>query len=85
MKPAAKPARDAKPLRQTVNLTVNSELLRRMRQEKCNLSAFVDQAMEKYLAEQELQRWREASKESFASYNRMVAEHGLVADELGLL
>lgn len=83
MKPAAKPARE--PFRQTVNLTVNSNLLRRMRQEKCNLSAFVDQAMEKYLAEQELKRWREASRESFDSYNQMVAEHGLVADELGLL
>lgn len=71
--------------RQTVNLTVNSDLLSRMRQEKCNLSAFVDKAMEAYLTEQELLRWREANRDSFESYNQMVAEHGLVSDELGLL
>lgn len=71
--------------RQTVNLSVNSDLLSRMRQEKCNLSAFVDKAMEAYLTGQELLRWREANKASFESYNQMVAEHGLVSDELGLL
>jgi post-segregation antitoxin (ccd killing protein) len=71
--------------RQNVNISVNSELLHRMHLEKCNLSDFVDQAMEQYLQKQELERWRESSRASFESYNNMVAESGTVSDDLGLL
>jgi len=71
--------------RKVVNLTVNSELLRMMRAEKCNLSGFVDSAMEAYLAQRELERWKEENKASFESYNRMIAEHGPISEELGLL
>ncbi|MGE0155469.1 MAG: type II toxin-antitoxin system CcdA family antitoxin [Geobacter sp.] len=71
--------------RKTVNLTVNSELLRMMRQEKCNLSAFVDNAMEEHLKQKELQCWKEENRAAFDSYNRMIAEHGPISEELGLL
>ena len=71
--------------RQTVNITVNSDLLRMMRQEKCNLSGFVDHSMETFLVQRELERWREENRASFESYNRMIAEHGPLSDEMGLL
>lgn len=41
--------------------------------------------MVSWLEKEELERWKEESKESFESYNRMVAEHGLISDEMGLL
>ncbi len=71
--------------RQTVNITVNSDLLQMMRQEKCNLSGFVDRSMEAFLVQRELERWREENRASFESYNRMIAEHGPLSDEMGLL
>ena len=71
--------------RQTVNITVNSDLLRMMRQEKCNLSGFVDRSMEEFLVQRELERWREENRASFESYNQMIAEQGPISDEMGLL
>lgn len=71
--------------RKTVNLTVNSDLLRLMRAEKCNLSGFVDSAMEAFLQQRELERWKEENRASFESYNQMIAEHGPISEEMGLL
>jgi antitoxin CcdA len=71
--------------RKTVNLTVNSDLLRMMRAEKCNFSGFVDSAMEAYLKQRELERWKEENRASFESYNQMIATHGPISEEMGLL
>lgn len=71
--------------RQSVNLTADSELIQRVRAEKGNLSALLDEAMKTFLAQKELERWRELSRQSFESYNRMIAEQGLFSDDMGLL
>ncbi len=68
-----------------VNLSANSELVDLVRKEKGNLSALFEQSMITFLAERELMQWKEESKASFESYNRMIEERGLVSDEIGLL
>ncbi len=71
--------------RQAVNLTADSELVQRVRDENGNLSALLEESMRAYLAKKELERWREENRPSFESYNQMIEKHGLFADEMGLL
>ena len=75
---------DTKAPRRHVNLTANGDLVQRVRQEKGNLSAIFEQSLIAFLAEQELNRWKEESQASFASYNRMIEERGTLADDIGL-
>ena len=71
--------------RRPVNLTANSELVNMVRSEKGNLSKLFEQTMITFLTERELVRWKEENKAAFASYNRMIAERGSLAEDLGLL
>jgi antitoxin CcdA len=71
--------------RKHVNLTANSDLVARVRSEKGNLSALFEQSMKAFLAERELERWQEANKASFESFNRMVEERGPLSADIGLL
>jgi post-segregation antitoxin (ccd killing protein) len=75
---------NAKAARQHVNLTANSDLVNRVRSEKGNLSALLEQSMIAYLAERELVRWQEANKASFDSYNRMIEERGPLSADIGI-
>lgn len=68
-----------------MNLSINSDLLRLAKERKINLSALFEESLLELLRREELERWKEESKESFESYNRMVAEHGLLSDDMGLL
>jgi len=70
--------------RRHVNLTANSELVTMVRREKGNLSAMLEQSMLDFLVERELLRWKEENRTSFDSYNRMIAERGTLADDIGM-
>jgi antitoxin CcdA len=71
--------------KKNVNLCVNSDLVRLAKERKINLSALFEESLVESLQREELKRWKEESRESFESYNRMVAEHGLLSDDMGLL
>lgn len=70
--------------RKHVNLTANSDLVNRVRNEKGNLSALFEQAMQAFLRERELMRWQSENRTSFDSYNRMIDERGPLSDDIGL-
>lgn len=71
--------------RQSVNLTADSDLVQRVRSEKGNLSALLEEAMRTYLAKKELERWKEECRPSFESYNQMIEKHGVFSEDMGLL
>ncbi|HIJ96386.1 MAG TPA: acetoacetyl-CoA synthase [Desulfuromonadales bacterium] len=77
-------AYNVKAARRPVNLTANSELIDRVRSEKGNLSALLEQSMVTFLAERELMRWKEENQASFSSYNRMIEKRGTLSDDIGL-
>lgn len=79
------PAYDKNAVKRNVNLSVNADLVRLARERKINLSALLEESLVDSLRREELKRWKEESRESFESYNRMVAEHGLLSDDMGLL
>jgi len=66
-----------------VNLTANTELIDLVRKEKGNLSALFEQSMIEFITRRDLERWKEESKASFDSYNRMIEERGTLADDIG--
>ena len=71
--------------RQSVNLTADSDLVQRVRSEKGNLSALLEDSMRAFLAKKELERWKEENRPSFESYNRMIEKHGVFSEDMGLL
>ena len=71
--------------RKPVNVTANIELVKRVRDEKGNLSALLEESMLAFLKKKELERWKNESRQSFESYDRMIEEHGVLSDEIGLL
>jgi antitoxin CcdA len=78
-------AHDKNVLRKPVNVTANVDLVRRVRQEKGNLSALLEESMVSFLEKKELERWSKENKQSFESYNQMIEKHGLFSEEMGLL
>jgi post-segregation antitoxin (ccd killing protein) len=70
--------------RRPVNLTANSDLIDRVRSEKGNLSALLEQSMVTFLAERELMHWKEENQASFTSYNQMIEARGTLSDDIGL-
>ena len=66
--------------KKSVNLTVRSELLKRARRAKLNLSAVLDRALTQELASLAQQQWLEENKAGFEAYNERVEKHGLFSD-----
>lgn len=67
--------------KKATNLSVNSDLLRRSRALKINLSATLEQALRTKLAEQAAEQWQRDNKKAIQAYNDFVDEHGCFGDE----
>ena len=67
--------------KKATNLSVNSDLLRRSRELKINLSATLEQALRTKLAEQAAEQWQRDNKKAIQAYNDFVDEHGCFGDD----
>ncbi|HHI77151.1 MAG TPA: acetoacetyl-CoA synthase [Gammaproteobacteria bacterium] len=67
--------------KKATNLSINSDLLKKSRAMKLNLSATLEQALEQKLAEVEARAWAEENKAAIRAYNDFVDEHGCFGDE----
>lgn len=63
------------------NLSLNSDLLKKSKALKINLSATLEQVLRDKLAETEADNWKKENKRAIQSYNEMVTEHGLFSDD----
>jgi antitoxin CcdA len=63
------------------NLSLNSDLLNKVKKLNINLSATLEQALRTKLAEKEAESWAKENKQAIKAYNEFVDEHGLFADE----
>jgi len=63
------------------NLSINSDLLTKARALRINLSASLEQALSKELAQAEAARWAEENKAAITAYNTFIEEHGCFGDE----
>jgi len=66
--------------RKPTNLTVNSDLLRRAKERKINVSSVLEAALAEELRLREQAEWKQETKEAIDSYNKKVREVGLFSD-----
>lgn len=63
------------------NLSLNSDLLKKCKTLKINLSATLEEALTDKLAKSQSEKWAEENKNSIQAYNEFVEENGCFSDE----
>ena len=78
-----KAAYDLDARKRPVNITLNEDLVNRVRRFTDNLSSVVESLLADFLADQARRRSREAEsvKRTIATWNRFAEQHGSFADE----
>ena len=66
--------------RKPTNLTVNSDLMRKAKERKINVSSVLESALAEELRQREKSDWKEENQESINYYNRKIHEIGLFSD-----
>jgi len=64
------------------NLTVNSDLLSKVKEYNINLSATLEAALADALKQKKVALWKEENKEAISVYNEKIKEYGLFSDEI---
>ena len=67
--------------KKATNLSINSDLLAKTRKLKINLSATLEQALQKRLAEQNIENWKQENAPAIKAYNNFVEDNELFSDE----
>lgn len=67
--------------KKAANLSLNSDLLKRAKALKINLSAALEQTLKQKLAEAEAKKWGKENKKAIKAYNEFVEEHGCFSDD----
>ena len=68
--------------KRATNVSVRSDLLVAAREPGINLSATLEQALEKELAETRRKKWRQENRDAIAAYNEYIEKHGMFSDGL---
>jgi antitoxin CcdA len=63
------------------NLSVNSDLLMRIKDMDINISATLEKALITELKKAEAERWAKDNKRAIEKYNEFIEEHGCFGDE----
>ncbi|MBL4621977.1 MAG: type II toxin-antitoxin system CcdA family antitoxin [Immundisolibacteraceae bacterium] len=66
--------------KKATNLSVNSDLLKRSRALKINLSATLEQALKAKLAQAEGKQWADENSSAITAYNEFVKKNGCFSD-----
>jgi antitoxin CcdA len=66
--------------KKATNVSINSELLEKAKQNNINLSATLEKSLEAILLEKEKMRWEEENKISLEIYNQNVQRLGTFSD-----
>jgi antitoxin CcdA len=75
-------SRDRTPTKRAANVSIRSDLLDSAREAGLNLSATLESALERALAEEKRKRWRQDNREAIAAYNDYVEQHGTFSDDV---
>jgi antitoxin CcdA len=68
--------------KRATNVSVRSDLLVAAREAGINLSATLEQALEKELAATRRKKWRQENRDAIAAYNEYIEKHGMFSDGL---
>ena len=67
--------------KKATNLSLNSDLLKKAKLLKINLSATLEQTLNSKLAQIEEIKWAKNNKRAIKAYNKFVDEHGCFSDD----
>ncbi len=68
--------------KKSTNLSINSDLLAKAKQNNINLSRALEQRLIEMLLEENRSKWREENKEAIEAYNRRIEVSGVFSDNL---
>ncbi len=66
--------------KRSANLSINSDLLRKAREEKINLSQTLEKSLAETIRDKKCREWQEESREAVEEYNLFVEKHGCFGD-----
>lgn len=75
------PLYDTSAPKKPTNLSVNSDLLFRIKEMDINISATLEKALIGELKKAEAERWATDNKKAIKKYNKFVEDHGCFGDE----
>jgi len=64
------------------NLTINSDLLRKAKELKLNISSVLESALAEKVRQEKKNEWLRENSESIGLYNKSIEQNGLFSDEL---
>ena len=70
------------PQKKSTNLSINSDLLRRARAHKINLSRTLEERLTEILRQEERQAWRLENADAINDYNARIENNGVFSDGL---
>lgn len=73
---------DATAPKKATNLTINSDLLKKSKKYKINLSQTFEQYLEAVVRQKTKEEWEKENQKSIESYNNDVAKNGVFSDGL---
>ncbi len=73
---------NAKAPKKSTNLSINSDLLRKAKDHRINLSKALEQRLIEILLEKERREWREENREAIEAYNHRIEAGGVFSDGL---
>jgi len=73
---------DIKAPKKATNLSINSDLLKKSKEYKINLSQKFEQYLESIVREKAKEVWEKENKEAIEAYNEDVAKNGVFSDGL---
>lgn len=75
------PLYDTSAPKKPTNLSVNSDLLLRIKDMDINVSATLEKALISELKKAEAEQWNKVNKKAIKKYNKFIEEHGCFGDE----
>lgn len=68
--------------KKSTNLSINSDLLRKARDHRINLSKALEQRLIEILLDEKRREWREENRDAIEAYNRRIDTGGVFSDGL---
>ena len=69
--------------KKNTNLSINSDLLQKAKDNNINLSSTLEKTLENKLRDKEIQKWQNSNKDAIESYNQAIEKRGLFGNNFG--
>ena len=73
---------NSKAKKKATNLSINSDLLKKAKELKINISNTLEKTLVEIIKKQEIKNWQKENKTSIDSYNNRVLDGGSFGDEM---